>query len=191
MINNNIRREKKIFFSQYISDNWDLISYKIVTGYGIPTDKFYVDSTNSLSKNDILLLNFEKQPAMQNFAGVLTENGLTVDIVEEMNCDINLVNKYKVVIDFNEHNISNLLCAISCGCHAITYMTEMVVNNYSDTPNLYLAKSVKDIIDICKVCLSKQSVSAKEYIEKKFPFDTFRDKITNLVHQANSEAFII
>ena len=70
-------------------------------------------------------------------------------------------------------------------------MTEMVVNNYSDTPNLYLAKSVKDIIDICKVCLSKQSVSAKEYIEKKFPFDTFRDKITNLVHQANSEAFII
>lgn len=195
LINNNLTKEKKIFFSQDVSDSWDLISNKIVIKYGIPTDKFYIDNNDSLSKNNILLLNFEKQPAMENFAAILIENGLTVDIVEEMNCNIDLVrdlfNKYKIVIDFNEHNITNLLCAVSCGCHAITYMTEMTVNNYSDTPNIYLARSIKDIIDICKVCLPKQPDPAQQYIEKNFPFNTFKDKITNMVHQANNEVFVI
>lgn len=194
LINDNLSKEKKIFPTTKIANNWDLISGKIVVPYGIPTEKFYID--NEVKRSDrVLLLNFENQPSMENFAKILSDNGLEVDIITEFNCNIDLVrelfNRYKVVVDINDHNISNLLCASACGCQTITYMTEMITSNYSDLPNLFLAKSIKDIIDKCKYCLNEKTISSKEYIENNFPFEPFKNKIIDMINEANREVFIL
>jgi len=132
---------------------------------------------------------------MENFAKILSDNGLEVDILNEFNCNIDLVrelfNRYRIVVDFNEHNISNLLCASACGCQTITYMTEMITTNYGDMPNLYLAKSIKDVIDKCKLCLDNEPLPSIDYIENNFPFDPFKEKITNMITEANHEVFTL
>jgi hypothetical protein len=195
LMSNNLSREKKVFFSQDVSDSWNMFNNKVIIKYGIPTDILYSSRPTEERTEDVLILNFENSQNAESLAGVLESNGIKINLIKDLTGDLNaireLLNRYKVVIDFNEHNIINILCAISCGCSAVTYMGDMLSNNYINTPNLFSARSVQDLISSTKQALSHRVTISTEYIHENYSFDTFKDNISKLIIAANNEAFVL
>lgn len=193
LLDQNFTRETKVFFSANAAKSWRFTANNIVYNYGIPTNLLFKE--NNVRNNRILLLNFEKSSNIQSLAQFLVQHNIQVDIVENIHFDIQILrelfNKYDVCIDLGDHNIINLLVAISCGCKAITYNTDMVQNDYSSVPNLYAAKTVQDLINVIKQATIAPLNKYEEYIKTNYCFDKFKRTTLNLINQANNEAFII
>jgi len=196
LMSNNLSKEQKVFFSQDAADSWNFLSNKTVIKYGIPLDMLSSETPFTDRNDKILLLNFESTGQAESIANLIESNGLKVDLIKDITGDINAVrelfNRYKVVIDFNDHNVVNLLAAVSCGCKCIAYMSDMIVQDYSSVPNLFMAKSVQDLISISKNCISDSKIiEPKSYIEENYNFNTFKTNIKTIVEKSNNEAFIL
>jgi len=192
LLDQNLRREYKIFFSQSIANSWRFNNNVQVYNYGI--NKEFYDEKNERN-NRVLLLNMEKSPHVESLAQFLHTHGIETDIVADIHFDIDILrtlfNKYSVCVEFNEYNIINLLTAIACGCKCITYATPMIVENYQNTPNLYFAKTVQDLISSIKEVKNTPIREYQKYIETEYSFDNFKTRIVNTIEKANNEAFII
>jgi hypothetical protein len=193
LLDQNLRRDTKVFFSQDVADSWRL-NNRVVYNYGVPTNKLYPEK--KVRSNKVLLLNFEKSPNIEPLAQFLHSQGLEIDILTEIHFDIDLIrdlfNQYSVCIDLGEHNIINLLCAVACGCKVITYATPMIINNYTNTPNLYMARTVQDLISVAKQALiSPLTETYTTHLELNYNFEKFKNHTSNLINQSNNEAYII
>ena len=195
LMNQNLEKEYKIFFTQKIASSWRL-SNSIVVPYGIPLHLFNIDENINRKPNTVLLINYERMPNINALKQLLETNGIKVDISSEINFnpkDVKkLFNQYKVCIDISEHNISNLLCSIACGCNAITYATPMIMENFINTPNLYTAKSVEDLINVIKKIFEKETTDDfTEYFDKNYNFGLMKDKLSTIIKKCNQEAFVL
>lgn len=192
LLNNNLSRELKIFFSEDVASSWKM-NNRVVFPYGIPTDVFY-DEKNVRNKR-ILLLNLENLPNIEPLAQFLGNHEIEVDILTELNFDTaalrKLFNQYSVCVDLADHNIVNLLTAIACGCKCVTYATRMIIDNYSNTPNLYVARTVEDLILSIKQALSLNVIDSKEHMQTNHPFGVFKQNMLNIIEKNNSEVFLI
>lgn len=195
LMSNNMSKEKKVFFSRESADSWDFLTNKSVINYGIPTEILTSEIPFSERGEKVLILNFEGSSHVESIANLMESNGIKVDLIKDMTGDVNaikeLFNRYKVIIELNDHNIINLLAAVSCGCKCITHYNEMISANYSNIPNLFMAKSIGDLISISKNCFEEPLHESTEYIHTNFQFETFKNNIKNIIEQSNNEAFII
>ncbi|MEX0597210.1 MAG: hypothetical protein WD512_11980 [Candidatus Paceibacterota bacterium] len=192
LLDQNLVREMKVFFSKDIAESWKL-NNRYVYNYGIPLDKLY--DGKEVRSTKVLLLNLEQLPNIEPLAQFLHGHGIEIDILNEIHFDIDIIrelfNKYEVCIDLGDHNIINLLCATACGCKTVTYSTPMIMSNYSQTPNLYTAKTVQDLITAIKQAVVSPVSEYQPYLEYNYSFNKFKQSTTNLINQANDEAYIL
>lgn len=192
LLNNSVKNAHKVFFDSGSRDSWKLDN-SILINYGIPLDKFY--PTNDDRSSRVLMLNLDRNPNISTLVEFLEKHNIDVDIVQEISGDLELLtelfNKYKVCIDLSDYNISNLLVCIACGCQAITYATPMIIENYSNTPNLYTATNVQDLISSIKKAMLAETIDHTEYYEQHYNFTNFATNISNIVTDSNNKAFIL
>lgn len=192
LLRNSLKKQTKVFFDINSQSSWK-VGDSAVIRYGIPQDKFYSENDGDRS-NRVLMFNCDRNPSMPALAQFLEKNNILVDIVKDISCDADilrsLLNQYDVCIDLADHNISNLLVAIACGCKGISYATPMIMENYSNTPNLYTAATVQDLILCINRALESKKVSHIDYFKKHHCFNKFRDSINTLVIDNNNRAFI-
>jgi hypothetical protein len=193
LLNNNLTREKKVFFTPESAKSWRLANSSAIS-YGIPTNKLYNEHQDRIDR--VLILDVNKSPNIQALSSFMEKHGVHADIVTDMDFNLDnmrgLFNKYKVCVEFYEHNISNLLAAISCGCYGVTYATQMIAQDFGHTPNLYTARSVEDLINAIKELLNtaNKQDNTTDHFDKYHNFDKFKSNMSNLIEQANNEAFI-
>lgn len=192
LLNNSVKNTDKVFFETGSRDSWKL-NNSILINYGIPLDKFY--STNTDRSDRVLMLNFDRNPNIPTLIEFLEKHNIGVDIVQEISGDVDLLtelfNKYKVCIDLSDYNISNLLVCIACGCKAITYSTPMIMENYSNTPNLYTATTIQDLMSAIEKAMVAETIDYVEFYEKQYNFVEFANKINNIITHSNNRAFIL
>jgi hypothetical protein len=190
-----LARETKIFFSESSKDSWNLQGRSITMKYGIP--KNFAISKAPSERKDVLILNFENLPHNHQLYQALMSKGYTCEVmtsgVNSPEFINNQFNEYKICIDLAEHNISNLLCAISSGCVGVSLKTPMMSNDYN-LPGLILVDSVNDLVENIKDLLTipdaEKEVFSSE-ANKVFNFDTFSRDINKLMINANTEAFVL
>lgn len=192
LLNSNLQKNVKIFFTESAADSWKLDN-TIVYNYGIPTDKFY--NINKNRENKVLILNYNNFSNVETLQQFLNSKGIHTDIVTQLNFDVvmlnELFNQYQICIDLNEFNIINLLAALASGCNVVTYATPMIVNSYSNVPNLYMAKTIEDLVSSIQYAMNTAHIDCSEYLAKNYPFDIFKNNITSLVERLNNEVYIL
>lgn len=193
ILNNNLSRELKVFFSENAKMSWGINKRSSVIKYGIPK------AFNVVNKNrdkDILILNFDKAVHNQQLLMALRSNEYSCDTLDTCHMPIddinNKLNEYKVCIDLAEHNIINMLCAVSAGCKAVTIKTAMLNNDYRDVPGLHLLDSPSDILDnIPTILKNNENIeNQSETVSNMYSFETFSNNITSFVNEINQEAFL-
>lgn len=193
LLKNNLRHHTKVFFNTNAQNSWRL-GDSVVMSYGIPQDKFYIEK-NVVRNNRILMLNLDNNPNVITLVEFLEKHNILVDVVKNMSCDSDLIrklfNQYSVCVDLNDYNISNLLVGIACGCKAITYATPMIMENYSNTPNLYTATTIQDLISSIERASSAEVIDHSSYFETHYGFEDFKKHIDELVLKSNNKAYII
>lgn len=192
LLNNNLNKDKKVFFTKEALESWRLDN-NAVYSYGIPLDKFF-DEKN-VRQNKVLLIDIENSPHTATLCQYLKNHNIEIDILTTLDFNVNslraMFNQYSVCIDLNEYNIINLLVAICCGCNAITYSTNMIMNNFSDTPNLFTARTVQDLIQTINSALNSPVMDHTKYFEENYSFEEFKNNTTNLILEANNRAYTI
>lgn len=194
ILNTNLSREFKVFFSQGAYDSWGMKNKSSFISYGIP--ELFRANNNDRPK-DILILNFDKAVHNSQLYDVLKSNNYICDTLDSCQMNIetinNLFNQYKVCIDLAEHNIFNLLCAIAAGCCAITLKTPMLSNDYNNVPGLCMAETPADILGLIPGAIADTSKSAtnSNQIKTMYDYTTFSTAIKHLIEQTNQEAFIL
>lgn len=193
ILNNNLSREHKVFFSNEARDSWGMKNRSHVIKYGIP--KAFKVINNDRPK-DILILNLDKSIHNSQLHRILQSN-YSCDMLDSYQMDIEKINEtynqYKVCIDLAEHNVSNLLCSIAAGCKAVTFKTAMINNEYGKISGLYLAESPADIPELVDNVLKNNSNISdnSSQIADMYDFDIFAEAINDLIEQTNKEAFIL
>jgi len=193
LINNNLTRTKRIFFSKTIADSWKLPDAEIIQ-YGVDRSSFYETNPVENRTNKILLISHQSQN-LNIIKQILLNNQIEFDVLDTIPFDVaevrETLNRHKICIDFSE-NITNLITAISCGCVGISHNTNNLKDSFISTPNLYFGDSISDIIQITK-SLQQTYVRSdiKNYFESHFNFNTFRDNITRIINTLHRETFYI
>lgn len=193
ILNKNLARELKVFFSENAKNSWGVNQRSEVIKYGIPKS-FQV--INKDRDKDILILNFDKAIHNQQLLTALRSKGYSCDTLDTCRMpisDINIkLNEYNVCIDLADHNVINMLCAISAGCKVATIKTEMLNNDYDEIPGLYLLDSPSDILDnISTIIKNDDSIEKKsEIVSNIYSFDIFSNNITRFINEINQEAFV-
>jgi hypothetical protein len=195
LMSQRLERETKIFFSENAKQSWNLMGGSLVIKYGIPTDFKIIKSSSD--RKDILIINTENLPHNQQLYQAIISKGYSCDIVNSITNNSktinNKFNEYKICIDLAEHNIANLLCAISSGCVGVSIKTPMLMNDYN-IPGLILVDSINTLLDSINDLLTipdteKEAFSAEA--NSVFNFNTFSKNIDGLMLKANMEAFIL
>jgi hypothetical protein len=194
LINQRINNEIKIFFSEYVKDSWKFhANNTYYVKYGIPDAFIYSKPHNE--RKDILIINSQNPMLTGKLMESLKQKNLVCDCLDIYNLsveDLNeLFNNYKTCIDLNIDNTINMLCAIASGCIGIIPNTGSP--EYKDLQGLFFINSLESIINTIESILntSYDPNAASEDIKKAFPFDEFKNKMNNLIHKANREAFIL
>jgi hypothetical protein len=191
LLNSNLQKNIKVFFTESAADSWRLDN-RVIYNYGIPVDKFY--NTKQNRENKVLILNYNNFSNIETLRQFLNSKGIHTDIVTQLNFDTSMLNElfnqYQICIDLNEFNIINLLTALASGCSVVTYATPMMVNSYGDVPNLYMAKTVEDLVSSIQYAMNTPHIDCSEYLAKNYPFDVFKNNITSLVERLNNEVYI-
>jgi len=193
ILNKNLERELKVFFSENSKISWGLNQRSEVIKYGIPKSFKVINRDRD---KDILILNFNKTIHNQQLLAALRSKGYSCDSLDTCfmtTSDINeKLNEYNICIDLADHNVINMLCAISAGCKVATIKTEMLNNDYNDIPGLYLLESPSDILEnISTIIKNDESIEKKsEIVSNIYSFDIFSNNIIRLINQINQEAFV-
>jgi hypothetical protein len=66
------------------------------------------------------------------------------------------------------------------------------MENFINTPNLYTAKSVEDLINVIKKIFEKETTDDfTEYFDKNYNFGLMKDKLSTIIKKCNQEAFVL
>lgn len=195
LMSQRLNRETKIFFSEAAKQSWNLQGRSSVIKYGVPT-QFKILKAPS-ERKDILLFNSENLPHNQQLYQALKSKGYSCDMITSVVNSPEFINtqfnEYKLCIDLAEHNISNLLCAISSGCVGISLKTQMLLNDYN-IPGLILIDSINALLDDISSLLSIPDAEKESFgseVNSTFNFSVFSKHINELMLKANTEAFIL
>lgn len=193
LIENNLNKTKKVFFSKAIADSWRFKDVDIVR-YGINRSHFYETNSVDDRSNKILLIAHNDQN-LNIIKQILLSNKIEFDMFDMSSINItktrDTLNKYKICVDFSE-NIINLITAISCGCIGIAHNANNLQDSFNGIPNLYFGDSISDIIQtISNVQKNYHRLNITDYFESNFNFDTFATNITKIINYLNRETFYI
>lgn len=196
LIDRNLHRTKKLFFSQDHADSWRFHNTEVIE-YGVPLDHFYVDASAE-RKNKVLLFNFNKAntEAVRIIAHILQNREVEFDIIETLPYNTHLIrdtlNKYAVCVELNEKSISNALVAIACGCNAVAHNSNGLSTTYDAVPNLHFGDTVQAMADRVIALIKQPEINDyTNYYQQHFNFEKFRTRLTSVISQLNSETFYI
>jgi hypothetical protein len=195
LMNQRLRKEIKVFFSETVKNSWRLDN-SIVIKYGIP--KVFQYSNDTAKRKDVLLLNYDNLPHAQQIQAALINKNYSCDIMnscrmpmEEIN---STMNNYKVCIDLAEHNILNLLCSIASGCTGLSIKSPTTSEEYSNTNGLTFVSNIEEIFPALSQILDigdEERKNNSDNILNEFDFMNFSTIMSNIIQQANREAFIL
>jgi hypothetical protein len=106
----------------------------------------------------------------------------------------NMLNNYKACIDLAEHNIFNLLCGIASGCTGLSIRSPTTSEEYLNVNGLTFLNSVEEIFPVLSQVLDigdEERKNSSDDILKKFDFNNFSSKMSNIIQKANREAFTL
>ncbi len=194
ILNNNLSKEIKIFFSENARKSWGINHRYEVIKYGIPKE---FNNLGLERPKDVLILNFDKAVHNSQLLRAMKSRGYECDTLDSNKMSIDqlnsICNQYKICIDFADHNVVNLLCSIASGCKAIGLKTEMLANDYGDVPGLYLINSPSEVIDtIGSIIKDTDTIEDNSVaVHEMFDFNSFSESLKNSINTINQEAFII
>lgn len=193
LIGQRVDKEIKVFFSESVKESWKINNNAYYIKYGIPQQFNCSKSHND--RKDILIINSQNPILIAKIQEAFKSKNLTCDCLDIYNNnieDINaLFNEYKICIDLNVDNTINILCAIASGCIGIVPNTGSI--EYKDIQGLFFINSIESIVNTIDSIfnISYDPQMSSDNIKKAFPFDDFQNKMNNLIHKANREAFIL
>lgn len=190
-----LTQEIKVFFTESSKASWRT-SHGHVIKYGIP--EIFVNNIPSEKRKDVLVLNFEDTPYAKQIQQALVNNNYSCDIMQSCSMSTQEIsekfNNYKVCVDLSEHNIINLLCAISAGCVTISMMPQILAPEYTNLDGLIFIDSANKIGEALNLALpisDEQRQQNREQAIERFPFNNFKTQFNSLINKANTEAFIL
>lgn len=195
LMSQRLQKEIKVFFSESAKDSWRLDN-SIVLKYGVPS-VFNVANDTSKRK-DVLILNYENLPHAQQIQAALINKNYSCDIMTSCRMPIeninNMLNNYKACIDLAEHNIFNLLCGVASGCTGLSIRSPTTSEEYLNINGLTFLNSVEEIFPVLSQVLDigdEERKNSSDDILKKFDFNNFSSKMSNIIQKANREAFTL
>lgn len=195
LMDQRLSKEIKVFFTESSKESWRMSTGSVIK-YGIP--ELIMNDTTIEKRKDILILNFENTPHSKQIQQALINNNYSCDIMESCSIDIKEIakqfNNYKICIDLSEHNIVNLLCAISAGCITITMMPQILASEYTDLDGLIFIESINEITDAIRSVLAipdEKRQQNRDQVLERFSFNDFKTQFNSLITKANMEAFVL
>jgi hypothetical protein len=195
LMSQRLKKEIKVFFSESAKDSWRLDN-SIVLKYGVPSVFNIVNETSK--RKDVLILNYENLPHAQQIQAALINKNYSCDIMTSCRMPIeninNMLNNYRACIDLAEHNIFNLLCGVASGCTGLSIRSPTTSEEYLNINGLTFLNSVEEIFPVLSQVLDigdEERKNSSDDILKKFDFNNFSSKMSNIIQKANREAFTL
>lgn len=187
IINQNIRKIKKVFLNNRSYEALGKPNDSIVVSVGIPTNIFKPDVPIS-NRQPVAIL--DRGVIGAQIKQLFANNNTECDVIDPTN-GLNIkglnhtFNRYKVIIDLGEYCNINLLCALSCGCRAIT-----LGQNFTDCPFIEKYTDVESVVKAAIENKTTEDKKIKEYIDNNHNFEKFADAMNNILKHTDKEAYI-
>lgn len=183
LLQNQIVNTYKLIASSDLQQTWNLANSQLLP-YGIPANQ----NISNLYNKDVLVLNLDNNPAINNIFGVVKQSFANSDILHNIFDDMDLqkiyqiFSNYKVIIDL--HSIVNGLVALESGSYLITN------KEYLTNDGAFILKDVNTLIQDIKTLLESENKVNERQVSAKYNFDKFESKLTQNILQFISEPFI-
>lgn len=187
IINQNIRKIKKVFLNNRSYEALGKPNDSILVSVGIPTEIFK-PSTPLSNRQPVAIL--DRGGIGAQIKQLFTNHNTECDVIDPtsgLNAKAlnHTFNRYKVIIDLGEYCNINLLCALSCGCRAIT-----LTQNFTDCPFIETCTDVESVVKAALEDKITEEEKIKEYIDNNHNFEKFADTINNILKHTDKEAYI-
>lgn len=191
ILNNNLKNTYKILLHDSLNNSWNYLTDKIFTiKYGIDMP----DIDLNKPRNDILIMNLKKNNQLnlihQHLKNTFPSTTMLTDISNnDWKTIYNTISSYKIIID--EGSIFNQLIAAYCGCVIITpqiNFDKQIIGYFNINDFGSVFGSMRSILDSYD---SNDFSSQINYIKQEYPFDNFKNQITNLLQTIKQEVFIL
>jgi hypothetical protein len=192
ILKNALDKTNKIFMSQEIGAAWGASTWNntYIIEYGVPVPELISERTKS-----ILFINQSNNTQIHNLYSSLVNKFHGADLLQILPLDINIITKtlldYRVVVDMD--NTINSLLASACGCKVIT--SPMVSLN-ADIKEVYKVMNydglTKMIENIMLEPISDRDIKFnQQLINNQYSYNTFSNKVTNILTKAKKEIFVL
>lgn len=188
IISSNLKNTQKVFFNNTAYETLGRPDKSTIVPLGIPTEIFKID-TPVTNRKPVAIL--DRTGAGSQIQGMFAQHGVECDIVDPIN-GLNIdglnytFNKYKTIIDLGDYCNINLLCALSCGCRAIT-----LTQNFVDCPFI---ERYNDIESLIREALQDKVLNQEQpqnYIEQNHNFNQFSNTMSHIFKHTYEEAYIL
>jgi hypothetical protein len=163
--------------------NCEQLNYLRVN-YSIP-EIFNISNKNKREKIGVLSYN---KDLSNDLVTSIHQNSETLSSIPNIESLAQELNEYRVLVELDPNSIINIMVGVCCGCIGIIHDPHGVLTEYSDFPNLYIAKSIAEIQEL----LEKDIEYKDNKIDDKYRnFENFSNSVYNVLTENKKRAFRI
>lgn len=156
--------------------------------YSIP-EELQIDN-NPKDRTDIGMMCYNKHmdnDYLKNIAGVDSTNLQKIpSCIKDVNTTLN---KFKITVELDPGSIINALWSVACGCIAIIMDVNESLSQYKNIPNLYIANSMQELVQLLQQDMIRvdNSIPSSIYVSH----DNFKENILSIIQTYSKKAFVL
>lgn len=156
--------------------------------YSIPS-QLQIDN-NPNNRTDIAMMCYNKHMDNDYLKNIANIDSINLQKIPSCIKDVNsTLNNIRTIVELDPGSIINALWSIACGCIAIIMDVNDSLNQYKNIPNLYIANSMQELVQLLQqnITYMDSSIPSNIYISH----NDFKENILSIIQTYSKKAFIL